>query len=219
MFLLIPLLIIFGSALAITAIIWRKKSYLKEMIATGGNTPEFNLNPNFSFMEYGMEFFPELVELFKRIKINRYKSIGLMEAEKSLRKARLIFLKIDRLSDVLIKKIRRVHLNGQLKVHTAEEKLSEDSRSDAVIHVVDNKVSEKKSISPNFLKNEEQRLIIEIAKNPKDAHLYEVLGDLYIEMENFVDAKESYEASIELSPQNGSLKIKLSEALEKLAQK
>ncbi|OGN08532.1 MAG: hypothetical protein A3C61_01930 [Candidatus Yanofskybacteria bacterium RIFCSPHIGHO2_02_FULL_39_10] len=62
-------------------------------------------------------------------------------------------------------------------------------------------------------------MIIEIAKNPKDAHLYEVLGDLYIEMENFVDAKESYEASIELSPQNGSLKIKLSEALEKLAQK
>ena len=217
MFLLIPLLIIFVSILAITAIIWRKRPYLKEMITAGGNNPEFNLNSNFSFMEYGEEFFPELGGLLSKIKIHKYKSIGLMEVEKFLRKTRLVFLKIDRVSDVLIKKVRKVHLNGQLKGHMAEEKLHEDNSS-SIISVTDNKkeIEETKTISPIFLKNEEQRLIIEIAKNPKDAHLYEMLGDLYIEMDNFPDAKESYEASIELNPQNSTLKQKLSSALERL---
>ena len=71
-------------------------------------------------------------------------------------------------------------------------------------------------LSPAFLKNEEQRLIMEIAKNPKDARLYEALGDLYMEMSGFIDAKESYEAAIELNPQDESLKQKLSSALEGL---
>ena len=176
------------------------------MIAVGGNNPEFNLNSHFSFVEYGEEFFPELSQLLKRIQVNKYKNIGLMEAEKSLRKTRLVFLKIDRLSDMLIKKIRKVHLNGQLKGHMAEDKSNE-------IHFA---TPERKTISPNFLKNEEQRLILEIAKNPKDPHLYEMLGDLYVEMESFIDAKESYEASIELNPQNPTLKQKLSGALEKM---
>lgn len=217
MFLIIPILVILSSILAIVAVIWRKRPYLNEMIASGENSPGFNLSPNFSLTEYGAEFFPELADLIRKIKISRYKNMGLMEIEKSLRKTRLIFLKIDRLSDALIKKIRKVHLNGQLKSHLAEEKSKEEG-SDRVIAVADNKKesSEEKNISSNFLKNEEQRLIIEIAKNPKDSSLYEMLGDLYIEMENFTDAKESYEASIELNPQNESLRQKLSGALEKL---
>ena len=71
-------------------------------------------------------------------------------------------------------------------------------------------------INPVFLKNEEERLIIEIAQNPKNAALYESLGDLYIEMSNFNDAKESFEAAIELNPQDESIKQKLSSVLEKL---
>ena len=187
------------------------------MLANGGNNSDLNLSLNFSLAEYASEFFPELSALLHRIKISKYKNIGLMEAEKTLRKTRLIFLKVDRLSDVLIKKIRRVHVNGQLKVHIAEENLNENNSSPA-ISTADNKkqISEGKATSPNFLKNEEQRLIIEIAKNPKDYHLYEMLGDLYVEMESFTDAKESYEASVELNPQNESLKQKLSAALEKL---
>ena len=219
MFLLIPLLIIFVSGLAITAIIWRKRPYLKEMIITEGNNSEFNLSSKFSFLEYGEEFFPELSILLKKIKIDRYKSIVLTEVEKFLRKTRLVFLRVDRVSDLLIKKVRKVHLNGQLNGHVAEEKSHEDN-SAVTFSLANNKKEayDTKPISPSFLKNEEQRLIIEIAKNPKDAHLYEMLGDLYTEMENFADAKESYEASIELNSQNESLKQKLSGVLEKLNQ-
>ena len=59
--------------------------------------------------------------------------------------------------------------------------------------------------------------IIEIAQNPKDSRLYEKLGDLYVEMENWNDAKESYEAAIELNPTAEELKRKLSTALERLS--
>ena len=66
------------------------------------------------------------------------------------------------------------------------------------------------------MKREEQRMIIEIAKNPKDAKLYEVLGDLYIKMNNLLDAKESYEAAIELNPHSEELQKKRSQIVEKL---
>ena len=58
---------------------------------------------------------------------------------------------------------------------------------------------------------------MEIAKNPKNSALYESLGDLYIEMRNYIDAKESYEAAVELNSQSESLKQKLSLALEHTA--
>ena len=64
------------------------------------------------------------------------------------------------------------------------------------------------------MKKEEQRLIIEIAKNPKSSSLYETLGDLYVKMNNFTDAKESYEAAIELDPSKEELKKKHSQAVE-----
>ena len=179
------------------------------------------MSSNFSLADYGAEFFPELSELLGRFEISKYKDLGLVETEKFLRKARLIFLKIDRLSDTLIKKIRKVHTNGQLKGQMIGGGSDENDSFFTAITEDDHKkeLSESKTMSPNFLKNEEQRLIIEIAKNPKDYHLYEMLGDLYIEMENFTDAKESYEASVELNPQNEFLKQKLSSALEKLIQK
>ena len=66
------------------------------------------------------------------------------------------------------------------------------------------------------MKREEQKLIIEIAKNPKDSKLYEILGDLYVKMNNLSDAKESFEAAIELSPNSEILQKKLSQVIEKV---
>ena len=65
-------------------------------------------------------------------------------------------------------------------------------------------------------KKSEQRLIIEIAKNPKNPALYEELGDLYTTSRDYRDARESYEAAIELNSTDEELKKKLSSALEKL---
>lgn len=211
MFILTPLLLILASLVGIFVIVYRKKPYLKKLLASG-NGREISLNaevafgPSFSWKKYGAEFFPEIKVFFERMKLQEYTAMWLIEVEKLLRKIRLFFLRIDGVSDILIKKIRRIHLNGQSAQSSPEDNLSGSAQE----------AERQETISPAFLKNEEERLIIEIAKNPKDYHLYEVLGDLYLEMANLRDAKESYEAALELDTNNEEIKKKLSRALEKL---
>lgn len=215
MFILIPLSFIFVSLVSIFFIVYRKKSYLGKhysLNTAGDNDPVSISFQRFNLIDFGTELFPEFKQLLDKIDINKHKTVWLVETEKLLRRVRLVFLKVDRLSDGWIKKIRRVHTNGKLNSHFTNEQVEIlQPTMSAVTPSV-----EKEKISPNFLKNEEERLIIEIAQNPKDYKLYEALGDLYIEMSNHNDAKESYEAAIELNPQDEDLKKKLSSALEKL---
>ena len=219
MFILIPLSLIFVSLTGIFFIVYRKKSYLEKLhsLNTAGDSGSASVNLlRFNLINFGIELFPEVKLLLDRVAINKYRTIWLMETEKLLRRIRLVFLRVDRLSDGWIKKIRRVHTNGKLNGYTPNESIE---TLKPITSVVGSYSVEKEKISSNFLKNEEQRLIIEIAQNPKDYKLYQALGDLYIEMESWLDAKESYEAAIELNSQDESLKKKLSSALEKLVQK
>ncbi len=215
MYILAPLLLILVSVFGIAVIVWRKKTYLDKLYAleTAGSGVDGTISngPGFNWTEFSFELFPEIKVIFDKIKVHKYKSMWLMEAEKFLRRTRLVFMKVDRVSDSLIKKIRRVHVNHKLSAPSVAEVVEPKTES------IPDQV-QKQTMSPVFLKNEESRLIIEIAKNPKDGKLYESLGDLYTEMANWVDAKESYEASIALNPQNESLKQKLSSVLGKLAQ-
>lgn len=214
MFILIPLSLIFVSLLGIFFIVYKKKNYLEKLYSlnTAGDNNSNIVLQRFNLIDFSMELFPEIKQLFSKIEIDKHKATWLMETEKFLRRMRLISLRMDRLSDGWIKKIRRVHTNGKLNGHAPNEQIETLSSTTSVaIPTV-----EDKKISPNFLKNEEERLIIEIAQNPKDYKLYEALGDLYVEMGSYVDAKESYEAAIELNSQDEYLKKKLSFALEKL---
>ena len=227
MFILIPLSLIVLSILGIALIIFRKKSYISKLYtlntaglrsavgfgeASGSNVAGYN----FGWKSYGADFFPEIKVLIDKLELGKYKVHWLVEAEKFFRKARVMSLKLDRMSDSMIKKIRKIHLNDQLNGHAAKEavELSINTKDEGPMEKVN---TTDGAVSMTFLKNEEQTLIIEIARNPKDAGLYEQLGDIYMEMGNWTDAKESYEASIELNPQDGSLKQKLSSALEKLS--
>ena len=208
MFLLIPFLFLIFSTIGVAVIVFRKKSYLNKLSILNTNGSGENAVLGFSWKTYGTDFFPEIKVLIDKIEFTKYRAHWLVEVEKFLRKARVLSLRMDRVSDLMIKKIRRIHLNDKLNGHTSSEH-----------EVVENPITGmagSTTMSTTFLKNEEERLIIEIAKNPKDGKLYEQLGDLYVEMNNFIDAKESYEAAIELSPQNIHLKEKLSSALEKI---
>lgn len=216
MYILIPFSLILVSLGAIIFIVYKKKSYLEKLYSlnTAGDNGSNVALQRFNLIDFGMELFPEIKQLFSKIEIDKHKATWLMETEKFLRRMRLISLRMDRLSDGWIKKIRRVHTNGKLNGHTTNEQIEVLSSSTSVaIPTV-----EDKKISSNFLKNEEQRLIIEIAQTPKDSKLYEKLGDLYIEMEAWNDAKESYEAALELNSQDEDLKKKLSSALVKIVQ-
>ena len=109
-------------------------------------------------------------------------------------------LKIDRMSDSMIKKIR--NFTERKHVQMPAVKVQEPTR--------------KKKETPEDMKMEEQKLIIEIAKNPKNPDLYEVLGDLYMKMAGYTDAKEAYEAAMALVPSKEELKVKHSQAVEKV---
>lgn len=218
MFLLIPFLFLILSTIGVAVIIFRKKNYLNKLstLNTSGNGG--SSVTSFSWKAYGTDFFPEIKILIDRVEFSKYRAHWLVEVEKFFRKARVLSLRMDRISDLMIKKIRRIHLNDKLNGHISSESEVTETSGDIIENSATN-IASSTMMSKTFLKNEEERLIIEIAKNPKDASLYELLGDLYFEMEGWTDAKESYEAAIELSPQNVSLKQKLSSALEKIIQK
>ena len=197
MFIFIPLILIVASFAGIAFVVWKKVPYLKKL--------DTETVSNGSLLT---DFFPEFVDGFRSLKFEEYKSLWFVELEKFLRKLRVISLKMERTADSMIKKVRK---GNSLGVVTGNK---------TVVVEVEKKDVSRPKITQEFsledMKKEEQRFIIEIAKNPKDFKLYEVLGDLYVKMTNYSDAKESYDAAIELSPHNENLVKKRSQVLEKL---
>lgn len=195
MFFLIPLTLILVSAVGIFLIVWRKMPYLKKLSAADVQSEQ----------SLWSDLFPELANGLNgtSTRLQHYRGVWLLELEKFLRRLRVMSMKMDRTSDSLIKKIRNV----------TERK--HEHHADPILEAKEI----PKGNTVEDTKREEQRLIIEIAKNPKNSSLYEVLGDLYMKMSNFADAKESYEAAIELNPANEELVKKHSQAVEKTANK
>lgn len=191
-------MLILASVVGISIIIFRKMPYLNKL------TPEAHMGGNILD-----DLFPELSDVFENLKFKEYGNLWLIELEKFLRRLRVVSLKMDRISDSWIKKIR----SGNISRTTASIVTEKTGAVDVSIP----KIQSSLGVTIEDMKKEEQRLIIEIAKNPKDATLYEVLGDLYLKMNNPSDAKESFEAAIELNPNNEELKKKISLALEKMA--
>ncbi len=213
MYIIVPLSLILLSAVGIFWIVWRKIPSLDKLAASdqGFNGANLDIRSG-SWKDLFSDFFPEAHEGLEKLKLKEHLVLWLLELEKSLRKMRLFFLKIDRLSESLIKKIRLIHLSNKPynEVQAKPEIIKRSSVQSASI-------KPREEISQfDLSRKEEQRLILEIAKNPKDPNLYDILGDTYMRMKNFEDAKESYEAAIELNPGNNELLKKRSQAVEKV---
>ena len=196
MFILIPLTLILASAVGISVIVFRKMPYLNKL------TPETHAGGNIL-----SDLFPELSGGLKNLKLREYGDLWSVELEKLLRRLRVFSLKIDRMSDAWIKKIR----SGNISRATSSVLEEKEEQTEAV-----SRVKSVPRVTMEDMKKEEQGLIIEIAKNPKNPVLYEALGDLYLKMNNLPDTKESFEAAIELNSQNEELKKKLSQVLKKM---
>lgn len=215
MYILLPLLLIVISLSGIVVIVARKLPRLKGL---GFEPPEAG-------SDIFSDFFPEAVSVVKKVKIRGLWRQLLVEAEKLIRRFRVIFLKVDRVSDAMIKKIRRIHKKSVkndaglvIKEETIEgEAKVEDAVLISSISPISNigKVQEETG-SEDGLKKRERELIIKIAQNPKDSGLYEKLGDLYYKMGDFGDAKESYETSLKIDPGNENVKKKLEKVFKKL---
>jgi len=206
LFLLIPIVLIIASASGLVFIVWRKLPRLKEVAASEVVAGDFNFRKDWRTIAY--DFCPEVVDWAKNINVEEYKGMWLVEMEKLLRRLRVVSLKIDRFSDTLIKKIRRSVYSNSAPVFGEQQEEKNEKDKPAILTQENSREGFKKT---------EQKLILEIAKNPKNPTLYEDLGDLYAKAEDYRDAKESYEAAIELNSNDEALNKKLSAALEKLS--
>lgn len=196
MFIIVPSILIGISVVGMAVIIYRKMPYLRKL------SPDAHEVGDSMFVD----FFPELVGWYSSIDLRNYRQATLKELEKGLRRMRLVLLKVDHISERLIKKVRRIHVADNLeKVAEEIEQATGLEQPTIEIPVVDD------------LKSQEQQLIIEIAQDPKNVELYDKLGDLYIKMESLSDAKEAYEVALGFNPDNHEIAKKYSVLLKRLA--
>lgn len=194
MFFLIPFAIFLISAALTAGIIARKFVYLKKL------TPEAINSSNEG--GFWSELLPELSVKIKKINLREYQVKFLAEFEKFLRKLRLISLRIDTLTNRLIHHVRKTTV-------AHEEILSTESIAKEAEPAL---VTGKKD-----LKEEEQKLIIEIAKTPKNAKLYKELGNIYMKTGDNQDAMEAFKKAFELDPEDVESKNKLDKVLARLS--
>jgi tetratricopeptide (TPR) repeat protein len=200
MFFLIPLGIFLISLFLITWLVARKFVYLKKL------APGVIDNSDVTQESFLAEFFPEMAQHLKMAKLQEYSAAVLAEFEKLLRRLRLISLRIDTLMSQLVHRVRKSNARR-------EEILVKETVAEA-----EKEVSKPIRISDvkKDLKEEEQRLIIEIAKNPKDAELYKKLGQVYLKTREGRDAFESFKKALELNPEDRETKAKLEKIAAKL---
>ena len=192
MYLEVSLILIAGLIAGIFIIVSRKFSYLRKLPVNSDQPAVGN---------FFSDFFPEIFQTLIRIDFAPYRVYLLREFEKILRRLKVVSLKLEAFSNSLLKKIRTndAYLNSNAKpVKPLIEPI---------------KVLPKEE--PNYLK-EEQNLIIEIAKDPKNPELYRKLADIYMSMKNFLDAKESLQTALKLDPEDEKTKEKLAKAQEML---
>ncbi len=181
-------------------IISRKFVYLKKL------TPEIIEGSSETQENFWAELFPGLADRFKTSKFRVYRLNVLAEFEKLLRRLRLLSLRLDTTTNQLIHRVRKsvVHHEGMINGEAAAQAEQE---------LMANITNENGRADP---KEEEQRLIIEIAKNPKDATLYKKLGNIYMKTGEWHDAAESFKKVLELNPEDETTQNKLERLLKKL---
>ncbi|MFH1769236.1 MAG: tetratricopeptide repeat protein [Parcubacteria group bacterium] len=194
MFFYIPLGILLGALAVALYIVVRKFTYLKKL------SPEI-LEKTESHEGLLNEFFPEITSRINKTTL-KSKKIGLLSlSEKLLRRIRLLSSKIDGGIHDLAHSIRRSNKDET-------EQLDKQKKESEEVIV---RVKEKPHID---LRAEEQNLILEIAKKPRDALLYEKLGDIYIKTKEFDDAMQSFKKALELDPENRGIEDKLDKILD-----
>lgn len=195
MYLIIPLTIAALFIFIVFCVVWRKFPYLKKLSEPAVVSPSPN---EVSLLVFLSEFFPEIVQYVKKIDLNSHKNNLLKEFEKFLRRLRVTSLKLDRFTNSLLAKIKTEVLKNE------EQPVVEFKELPVTQNVRRENPAEK-------YKREEQLLIIEIARNPKNPELYKKLAEVYVALKNFSDAKESLEAALELDPADEKIKEKLEE--------
>jgi len=216
MFVVIPSAIFILSLIGILYVSLRKLSQASQLAQSQETA---TVSPTFGI--FVREMFPEIFAYFGRVNMPAHKSSMLLEFEKFLRRLRVMFLRFDNLSSNLLHKVRESHLNEIQKAQEKEAQKLEEAPETPVTEIktttVDfNTASPVPQPAPE-LKNKELEIIMAIAKAPKNKALYKELGDLYMELQQWGDARESFMSAIAIDPKVRGVKKKLNLANKMLA--
>jgi tetratricopeptide (TPR) repeat protein len=196
MFIIIPLALVFFSCVIVTIVVWRKMPYLRKLQPEAHEMGDTVLH----------DFAPEVIDAVKAVPWRQYVHNALVEFEKALRRGRLLMSSLDRASDKAIKKVRRVHEEtARQHEQIVAERKEEAARKEEEPDEIDME-------DPDQLRQEEQRLIVAIAQNPKDFDLYSRLARVYMRLQNYADAVEALEAAQKLAPEDESIASRLERA-------
>lgn len=199
-YLIVPLAIALGALIGVSVIVWRKMPYLRKLTPESHEVGDTLLH----------DLAPEALHWITHIPWRQYLHAILVELEKLLRWMRMVASAFDRVSDTVIRRVRRVHQDAakQHEASVAKEEKKEEERREKEEHEPD----DLDMRDPEQLKQEEQRLIIAIAQHPRDPKLYGDLAKIYMRVQAYGDAVEALEQAVKLDPENEYLTKRLERA-------
>lgn len=183
-------------------LVWRKMPFLRKLTPESHEMGETWLH----------DMAPEVIDWARAIPWRESIHTTLVEFEKLLRRARVLFLSVDRLSEQLVRKVRRAHIQTAQQVIEHQEQLQAAKEEAAAAEPDPDAVDMD---DPEQLKAEEQRLIVAIAQDPKNAELYSDLAKVSMRLRNYTDAVEAMEQAVKLEPGNESYLKRLERARRK----
>lgn len=116
--------------------------------------------------------------------------------------------------DAQRKKIEQISdtFSGKSRLQKNDEKVNEKE----IAPMLSSMLARPSRSSVESKKSQFEEIMIErVAMNPRDIEAYERLGEYYMQLENYDDAKECYKQVLRLSPVNRKAKIRM-RRLEKI---
>ena len=199
MFISIPLFIIVAAFLVLAFIVWRKWPFLKKLEPDAHTVGD-------SFVH---DLAPEAVQRARAVHWRAFWNQMLQIIDEALHGIRAAFHAIGQASDRLRTSIQSVK-------HSIPEPQPVTSRPEPEQNKVAVPAPIDEAERKRLLKEEEQRLILDIAQDPKNVNLYVALGKVYTKLDNFADAAESFKTASKLDPDDDAIKERLKRAQERL---
>jgi len=200
LYLTIPLGITLLAIVGIVAIVWRKLPYLRKL------TPESHEIGSTIFHDFA----PEAIDYARGIPWRKTVNNVLVGIERILRRGRELVSMIDRVSISALKRVRHV------QEETAKQQAVIESQAETAANEDDLEDQQADINNIEELREEEQRIIIAIAQNPKDVSLYDRLAHVYFGLSNYSDAVEALKAAVKLAPDDNRLVKRLYKAEARL---
>lgn len=199
MFITVPLVVIAVAATVLVVMVLRKWPYLKKL--------EPDAHPVGDSLVHDLA--PEVIERAKSVDWQSFWHHGLAGIEGVLSGVRSAFTAIGEASERLMSSVQSVKRSVPERVETHELE-PQPEKPTVVVPARDDEAEQER-----LLREEEQKLILDIAQNPKNVELYKKLSRVYSKLGNGKDAIESLAAASKLDPDDDAILERLDRLKER----